>query len=362
MKKKVLAAMSGGVDSAVAAALLLEQGYDVAGVILKLWDGAQTKERSLRTCCSLEDVNDARNAAFNLGIPFYVLNFEEIFKEKVVDYFISTYMEGATPNPCIACNRYVKFDELFNRIKAYGMDYLATGHYSKIELDASSGRYLLKKAEDASKDQSYVLYMLKQNQLERLLLPLGKLNKSEVRSIAAGLGLKVSDKPDSQDICFVEKGKYSDFLKHNSKNEIKPGYFVNRRGEILGKHRGIPEYTIGQRRGLGISAGKNLYVVEKRTEDNTIVLGDREETFCRQIIASDMNYIPFDHLKDTIRIKARTRYSTPETDAFVIPAKNGGAEITFDMPQPFAAPGQSVVLYDKDMVVGGGIIERLIYD
>lgn len=352
-----MAAMSGGVDSAVAAALLLEQGYDVIGVVLKLWEGLEGEERqNAKTCCSLDDVNDARHTANVLGIPFYVLNFKDIFKGKVVDYFIDSYIKGFTPNPCIACNQFIKFDEMLNRVEAYGLDYLATGHYSKVEYIEQYGRYVLKKGMDLSKDQSYVLYMLKQDQLKRLLLPLGGLEKQEVRKIAEKYGFKVSDKPDSQDICFVEKGKYSDFIKSQSDQVIKPGYFVNINGDILGEHKGITNYTIGQRKGLGIAFGKQMFVIKKDIENNTVVLGSREETYCKSIIASDMNYMPFENLVKSIRIKAKARYSAPEADATLAPLPGGQASIIFDEPQPFAAPGQAVVMYDGDFLVGGGTI------
>lgn len=358
MSEKVLVGMSGGVDSSVAAALLMEQGYEVIGATLNLWDGKKDKTDEVgKTCCSLEDVEDARSVAFNLGIPFYVLNMKELFHDKVVQYFIDSYLMGDTPNPCIACNRYIKFDAMLEKSEALGLNYIATGHYARREFDTATGRYLLKKGVDRKKDQSYVLYMLNQHQLTKLLLPLGNLKKSEIRQIARERDFRVSEKPDSQDICFVEGGKYGDFIKAHSKKEINPGLFIDRAGHILGKHLGIVNYTIGQRKGLGISADAPLYVIEKNVEENKIVLGYKEDAYRKRFTVRDMNYIPFGNPSSDFKARVKVRYSSQEVDAVVIPLDKQRAQIQFVVPQPFVAAGQAAVLYDDEIVIGGGIIE-----
>lgn len=358
--KKVLVGMSGGVDSAVTAAILIEQGYEVVGATLKLWDNPESSAKTLKSCCSLEDVEDARAVAFKLDIPFYVLNMKHLFEEKVVDYFVNAYLEGFTPNPCVACNHYVKFQAMYDKAMALGMDYVATGHYARVEHDDSTGRYLLKKSVDHKKDQSYVLYMLNQAQLERIIFPLGEYKKDEVRGIARSKGLRVSDKPDSQDICFVEEGHYSDFIEKHANKTVKSGDFLNRKGTVLGKHKGIVNYTIGQRKGLGIAYGEPLYVTDKKVDQNVIVLGKSDERYKKIFIAEGMNYIAFKEPQNDFRAKAKIRYSMSEDEATVYPLTDGKARIEFDVPQPDIAPGQTVVLYDKDVVLGGGIIEKVM--
>lgn len=355
MKGSVMVGMSGGVDSSVAAALLLREGYKVIGVTLKLWDNEDQPAYN-RSCCSLEDVDDARNAAFNLDIPFYVLNFKDLFKESVVKGFVNSYMEGFTPNPCIACNHLIKFDAMLHKALSMEIDYIATGHYANIVKNPGTGRYLLKKGKDISKDQSYVLYMLTQEQLKRTLLPLGGYTKNEVRDIARDLGLRVSDKPDSQDICFVGGGKYSEFIRENTDEKIPEGKFLDTKGNELGTHKGIINYTVGQRKGLGETFGKPMYVVEKRKEDNTVVLGSKEEGYFKGLIASEMNYIPYDNPPSEINANVRLRYKAKDLNAVIIPKETGAAEILFDTPQPFVTPGQAVVMYDGDTVLGGGTV------
>lgn len=358
MTQKVLVGMSGGVDSSVAAAKLIDQGYEVIGATLMLWEGkSDPKSGNGRTCCSLEDVEDARAVANKLNIPFYVLNMKDLFEEKVINYFISSYFHGSTPNPCIACNRFIKFEAMLEKALILGADFIATGHYARIEFDADSGRHLLKKSADQAKDQSYVLYMLKQSQLKRLLLPLGDMVKSGTRKTAFDKGLRVSSKPDSQDICFVEGGRYGDFIKEHSDLKILPGWFVDRQGNKLGRHKGIINYTIGQRRGLGIAAHSPLYVLEKNVGENTVILGFKEESYRQSLIASDMNYIPFDHPATVFSAMAKVRYSSKEAEARVTPLDGHRARIEFTFPQLFVASGQAVVLYDGDLVIGGGIIE-----
>jgi tRNA-specific 2-thiouridylase len=356
-KGKVLVGMSGGVDSSTAAAILRDEGYDVYGATLKLWDPPDDEKVYGRTCCSLEDVEDARNSAFKLGIPFYVLNMKDLFKEKVVDYFVDAYFKGDTPNPCMACNRHIKFTAMLNKAMMLEMNYIATGHYARVAYDEASGRTLLKKAVDHTKDQSYVLYMLTQEQLKRLLLPLGGYKKSQVREIAQEKGLINYNKPDSQDICFVQGGSYSDFIKDYTGCQVPEGEFLDTSGKSLGKNKGMINYTIGQRKGLGISASHRLYVVDKIPEKNQVILGSREESYIKRFTAGDMNYIAFEKPQER-KVWAKTRYTQAETEAVLYPLEDGKAMIEYLEPQPFVAPGQSVVLYEGDVVLGGGIISQ----
>jgi tRNA-specific 2-thiouridylase len=359
IKKKVLVGMSGGVDSSTAVAVLLDQGYEVYGATLKLWDSKKDCDKPMtRTCCSLEDVEDARAVAFKLGIPFYVLNMKQLFEEKVVQYFTNSYLAGETPNPCIACNQYVKFQAMLQKAIALDMDYIATGHYAQVLYDEALGRFVLKKALDLSKDQSYVLYMLSQEQLKRLLLPLGVYKKTEVRDIALEKGLVNARKPDSQDICFVQDGNYVDFIKEYKGIDIPEGTFVDPNGNVIGKNKGMIKYTIGQRKGLGMSFSEPRYVIGKDSEKNTVILGSREEAMVSSLLARDMNYILFEQPEKETEVLARTRYSQQEVPARLIALENNTARIVFENPQPFVAPGQSVVLYQGDYVVGGGIINK----
>ena len=359
MNKKVLVGMSGGVDSSTAAAILLDLGYEVYGATLKLWDNVNTVEKPLsKTCCSLEDVEDARSSAFKLGIPFYVLNMKQLFEEKVVNYFVDAYLNGETPNPCIACNQYVKFQAMLYKALALDMDYIATGHYARVLYDEQSGRYLLKKAQDLSKDQSYVLYMLTQEQLKRLLLPLGDYKKTEVREIAEEKDLVNARKPDSQDICFVQSGSYADFIREYRGIDIPEGTYEDTKGKVLGKNKGMVHYTIGQRKGLGMSFPEPRYVIKKDSGANTVTLGSKEEAMVTSLLARDMNYILYEKPEKEMTVLARTRYSQQEVPATLIALEDNKARIVFDKPQAFVAPGQSVVLYQDDWVVGGGIITQ----
>ncbi len=355
MKKKVMLAMSGGVDSSVAL-LLLKEKYDVIGVTLKLFDNEDIGIKPSRTCCSLSDVEDAKSVAARCGIDHYTFNFKDIFKNTVIKNFTSSYIRGETPNPCIDCNKYVKFDEMLKRAVALGCDYLATGHYARIEKDESTGRYLLKKALDETKDQSYVLYNLTQDQLSRILFPMGEMKKKDARVLADSSQLVNADKPDSQDICFVPDGDYARFIEKYTGITQEEGNFVNSQGNILGRHKGISHYTIGQRKGLGIAMGKPVYVVSINPEDNTVVLGDEKELMCDTLIAKNVNLISIEELSAPFKCKARTRYKQVEQPCTLYPNDDGTISVKFDTPQRAFTPGQAVVFYDGDVVVGGGTI------
>ena len=355
--KKVMIGMSGGVDSSVAAAVLLEKGYEVIGVTMKIWPEAGEETRVVEGgCCSLSAVDDARSVAYKLGIPYYVMNFQDVFNDRVIDYFKNEYLNGRTPNPCIACNRYVKFEAMLNKAVSMGIDYVATGHYAIIEYDENLKRYLLKKSATEKKDQTYVLYNLTQEQLSKILMPIGSYTKDEVREIAKKIDLNVASKPDSQEICFVQDNDYAKFIRENTNEEIKPGYFVDTKGNILGKHKGIIHYTVGQRKGLGIALGKPMYVVGIDTENNNVILGKSYETLSKSLIADDINYIMIDKLEKPMDVKAKIRYSAKEADATIYPLEDGKVEVVFKEPQRAVTPGQSVVFYSGDIVVGGGTI------
>jgi tRNA-specific 2-thiouridylase len=353
---KVMVAMSGGVDSSVAAALLAEQGYDVCGATLKLFSNEEIGlEEVSRPCCSLADVEDARRVAYRLGFEHYVFNFGPQFKNEVIDRFADSYLSGKTPNPCIDCNRYIKFNKLLERALLLNMDYIATGHYARVEFDEKSGRYLLKKGIDRAKDQSYVLYTMTQEQLGKTLFPLGNLLKSEVRTLAAKRGLVNAGKPDSQDICFVKDGDYASFLENVLKISSIPGFFTDRDGNILGTHKGIIHYTVGQRKGLGLSFDRPKYVIRKDAATNTIVIGDKDELFCGSMTVREVNLISMESLSGPVKAAVKTRYSHKESPATLYP-HNNCIYVRFDSPQRAVTPGQAAVFYDGDIVIGGGII------
>ncbi|MBU3091926.1 tRNA 2-thiouridine(34) synthase MnmA [Clostridium sp. CM028] len=358
MKKKVVIGMSGGVDSSVAAYLLKEQGYEVIGIMMKLSPDNQDYEENEGGCCSISAANDARRVADVLDIPFYVMNFKDVFKTNVIDNFIDEYMEGRTPNPCIVCNKMIKFEEFLRKAKALGADYIATGHYAKIE--KQDDRYILRKSEDDRKDQTYALYTLTQEQLSHTLMPCGDYAKPEIRNIAERIGLEVFKKRDSQEICFIPDNDHGAYIKKYSGREIKPGNFVNKQGEIMGRHKGIVYYTIGQRKGLGIAVGKPVFVTDINPLTNQVIIGDEEDIFKTELIAKDLNFILFDKLTSNLRVSAKIRYSAKPQLANLIPLENNRVKVVFDEKQRAITKGQSVVFYSENLVVGGGIIEEIL--
>lgn len=355
-KKKVMVGMSGGVDSSVAAAILVEKGYDVIGVTIQLWPD-ETKG-SEEGCCSLSAVYDARRVADKLGIPYYVLNFRDEFKKRVIDYFIREYSCGRTPNPCIACNRYIKFGLMLDKAASMGMDHIATGHYARAGYDPGTGRYLLKRSAAGEKDQTYVLYSLTQRQLGMTIFPLGEFAKGQTRKKAKEFGLQVADKRESQEICFIPDNDYVRFLEENVPGISKPGNFIDTQGNMIGRHKGIVHYTIGQRRGLEIAFGKRMFVSDIDVRNNTVTLGEEKDLYSNTLTAADVNFIPFDSLNGELRVTAKIRYNSEDSPATITPGENGEVNVVFDVPQRAVAPGQSVVFYDGDTVVGGGIIKK----
>ena len=353
---RVCVAMSGGVDSSVAAVLLREQGHDLSGVNLRMFHNEDLGESREKTCCSLADAEDAALVARRMGFPFYVFDFSQVFRETVIRDFMEEYQAGRTPNPCAVCNREVKFGALLRRIRTLGSDCLATGHYARIEQDAASGRYLLKRAVDRSKDQTYFLYMLTQEQLAHTLFPLGGLHKTEVRQIAEAHGLVNARKHDSQDICFVPDGKYADFIERTAGAPSPVGPFLDAEGRILGQHKGLIRYTKGQHKGLGLSTEEPLYVLKKDAAANAIYLGPDSALWSRELVAGQVNLIAVAELSAPMRVTAKTRYSQREAAATVEALPDGCIHVVFDEPQRAITPGQAVVLYDGEVVVGGGII------
>lgn len=354
--------MSGGVDSSVAAALLVQEGYDVIGVTMQIWPATcAVEEEFSRACCSLSAVEDARRVAARLDIPYYTLNFKEIFEETVIDNFIDEYRKGRTPNPCVRCNRFVKFDALLTKARALGAEYIATGHYSRIVRNSKTGRWVLRRGEDRSKDQSYALYAMTQDQLAHTIMPLGEISKDETRRLAADIGLAVANKPDSQEICFVENRDYPAFLKARAPETVQQGPILNMDGEKIGMHDGIAFYTIGQRKRIGIAAREPLYVVEIDVSRNAIVVGSNEDLFARALVATDLNFIAIKNLAAQIAVTAKIRYNSKDFPALLTPLANGEAEVRFEEPQRAITPGQAVVFYDGDDVVGGGTIDHMLH-
>lgn len=359
MSKKVVVGMSGGVDSSAAAYLLKKQGYDVIGVTMQIWqDEDRQKLEEDGGCCGLSAVEDARRVAAAIDIPYYVLNFKQEFKTSVIDYFIDEYLQGRTPNPCIACNRYVKWEALLNKAVALGADYIATGHYAKVTTHPQTGRYTLTLADTASKDQTYALYNLTQYQLQHTLMPVGSYEKDDIRRLAEEAGLAVAHKPDSQDICFVPDGDYAAFIKQNTDKPLPPeGNFTDSKGNILGRHKGICHYTIGQRKGLGIAFGVPMYVCGIDTYKNEVILGSNDELFKTDVLVKNFNWMAYDKPQNGTELRAmgKLRYSQKMSPC-TLKITDDEVNCSFDEPQRAVTPGQAAVFYIDSYVLGGGTI------
>lgn len=356
MAERVVVAMSGGVDSSVCAALLQQQGYEVIGMTMKLWESPETSTASHKTCCTLDDVADARRVAAHLGIPFYVVNFKEQFSRHVIDYFVRSYQEGYTPNPCIHCNRYLKFTALRQRARQLGARWIATGHYASV-CQQEDGRYYIRRGVDAGKDQSYFLFDLSQEQLAQTLLPLGAYHKEDVRQMAAQYALKVAAKAESQEICFIPNGDYRSFLKPRLEARVQAGDIVNTAGEVLGEHRGLPFYTVGQRHGLGIAAAHPLYVIQLEPERNVLRVGERCEATRTAFMIEGVNWMHSPH-RQTIHTNVQIRYRHRPVAAEVQLLSETRAHVRLQEPQFAITPGQAAVFYEGDLVIGGGWIAR----
>ncbi|MFC2007185.1 tRNA 2-thiouridine(34) synthase MnmA [Chloroflexota bacterium] len=359
---KTVVAMSGGVDSSVAAALLKEEGYQVIGVTMRIWPQEYQDAGAfpMDSCCGWGTVEDARKVAHKLGIPHYVIDFRDIFARKVIADFCIEYSRGRTPNPCIRCNQYIKFDALLEKARELGAERVATGHHARIDIDEASGRFLLKKGTDRNKDQSYFLYPFSQEQLKQTLLPVGNFSKARIRTMAEELGLPVAARPESQEICFIPDDDYAGFLKGYIPQAAQPGPIRDKQGNHLGNHRGILCYTIGQRKGLGIANGEPLYVTGIEPEENTITVGSKAEAYSDKLTATAMNWISIPDIHQPITVKAKIRYRHREAEAEVSPLDEDGVYVKFSEPQLAITPGQAIVFYDGNTVVGGGTIDQTI--
>jgi len=359
-RERVVVAMSGGVDSSVAAALLQEQDYEVIGLTMNLFSLPKEYCRSeqLRSCCGWRAVEDANQVAHTLGISHYVVDFRKQFEKRVIADFCQEYARGRTPNPCIRCNQYIKFETLMERAEKLKAEYLATGHHARIEQDSKTGRYLLKKGKDRKKDQSYFLYPMTQDQLSRTLMPIGDFTKEKVREKARNFDLPVAQRPESQEICFVPDRDYSGFLRHRIPEAFRSGPIVDLQNQVLGHHKGIGHYTVGQRRGMGIAAPHPLYVLAIRSEKNTIVVGTNKLLYEKTLRATRVNLISIDRIDKPLSVKAKIRYKHQEAKALLSLLDSDEVRVEFKKSQRAITPGQAVVFYDRDVVVGGGIIEK----
>lgn len=358
---RVVCAMSGGVDSSVAAALLKRKGCDTIGVTFKTWPKEECGALSFgRACCDLESITRARVVAEDLKIPYYVVDFSEDFKKKVIDYFCLEYLKGLTPNPCIICNEEIKFGKLLEKARSLGADMVATGHFARVSFDKKAGRFLLEEGKDKSRDQSYFLFSLSQEKLKHAIFPLGDLTKEKARAIARRMRLRTYNTPSSQDICFIKDLEYAEYIKKKTGVEIKIGEIVDKDGKILGYHRGIPFYTIGQRRGLGIAYKSALYVTAIDVANNRIVVGTKKDVLKNGLIADRLNWISIERLEGAIRVIAKIRYNHKKAKAVVTAIDDGSVRVDFDQPQEAPTPGQAVVFYDRDIVVGGGWIKGVV--
>lgn len=362
MKKKVVVGLSGGVDSSVAAYLLKEEGYDVIGVTMQIWQEQDvfTQEEE-GGCCGLSAVEDARRVAQILDIPYYVMNFRDVFQKNVIDYFVKEYQRGATPNPCNACNRFVKWEALLARAKEIGADYIATGHYARIT-QLENGRYSIQNSVTAAKDQTYALYNLTQEQLKHTLMPVGAYTKDEIRAMAERIQLPVAGKQDSQDICFIPDGDYGRFIEEEAGVKFTPGNFVDEEGNILGTHKGIIYYTVGQRKGLGLTAETPLFVKELRPKTNEVVICKSEGLFSHTCYVRDMNYMAIPKIEGSIQAIGKVRYSHKGAPCTLTPLEDGWVECRFEEPQRAMTPGQAAVFYEEDHVLCGGTIDRYAID
>lgn len=359
-KKKIVVAMSGGVDSSLAAAILKKEGHDVIGVTFRMWPKEECGGAAGRACCSLEAVTRARAVAGELKIPYYVVDFSAEFKKEVIDYFCSQYLKGLTPNPCVICNERIKFGKLLEKARSLGASHIATGHYADVRPDKKLGRYILREGKNSAGEQSYFLFSLSQEQLGRAIFPLGGFTKSRTRALAKKMGVKSYDTVSSQDVCFTQGADYAEYIQKKTGVRMSPGEIVDASGKVLGRHKGIPHYTIGQRRGLGIAAARPLYVTGLDLANNRVVVGEKEGVLKKSLIADKTNWIAVKMIKRPVKVHAKIRYNHKKARAKVTDIGGGAVRVDFDSPQESPAPGQAVVFYDKGIVLGGGWIREAL--